>query len=208
MAIKVPRKWIPILKALVHFAALYPLISLYYAAFQDRLGGDPVEAVIHFTGIGALNLLLLSLLLSPLAKKLQMAFLIQFRRMIGLYAFVYGLCHVLNFLFFEVQFDLQLFVDEVFKRPYITVGMAAFLLLLALAATSTHKIRRKMRERWQTLHNFSYLIALLVVINFYWSVKSEIVEPLLYASVYVALMALRRHKLQSWVRRKHSLNKS
>ena len=85
--------------------------------------------------------------------------------------------------------------------------MAAFLLLLALAATSTHMIRRKMRERWQTLHNFSYLIALLVVIHFYWSVKSEIVEPLLYASVYVALMALRRHKLQSWVRRKHSLNK-
>lgn len=208
MAIKVPRKWIPILKGVVHFAALYPLVSLYYEAFQDRLGGDPVEAVIHFTGIGALNLLLLSLLLSPLAKKLQMAFLIQFRRMIGLYAFVYGLCHVLNFLFFEVQFDLQLFVDEVFKRPYITVGMAAFLLLLALAATSTHKIRRKMRERWQTLHNFSYLIALLVVIHFYWSVKSEIVEPLLYASVYVALMALRRHKLQSWVRRKHSLSKS
>ena len=177
-------------------AALYPLINLYYAAIQDRLGGDPVEAVIHFTGIGALNLLLISLLITPIGQRTRMSFLIQFRRMIGLYAFAYALCHMLNFLFFEVQFNLQLFVDEVFERPYITVGMSAFLLLISLAVTSAKTIRQKMRGRWQTLHNFIYLIVLLVVIHFYWSVKSDITGPLTYAALFVILMAFRYKKLR------------
>lgn len=200
MAIDVPRRWIPYFKVLVHLAALYPLINLYYAAFSDQLGGDPVEAVIHFTGIGALNLLLISLLISPLAKRFKLIFLMQFRRMIGLYAFVYALCHILNFLFFEVQFDLQLFIEEVFKRPYITLGMSAFLLLTALAVTSISKLRRKMKNRWQILHNFIYLIALLVVIHFYWSVKSEIIEPLIYFAMYAALMMFRHKKLRGWMK--------
>ena len=177
-------------------AALYPLINLYYAAIQDRLGGDPVEAVIHFTGIGALNLLLISLLITPIARRFRMSFLIQFRRMIGLYAFAYALCHMLNFLFFEVQFNLQLFVDEVFERPYITVGMSAFLLLISLAVTSAKTIRQKMKGHWQTLHNFIYLIVLLVVIHFYWSVKSDISGPLTYAALFVILMAFRYKKLR------------
>ena len=177
-------------------AALYPLINLYYAAIQDRLGGDPVEAVIHFTGIGALNLLLISLLITPIGQRTRMSFLIQFRRMIGLYAFAYALCHMLNFLFFEVQFNLQLFVDEVFERPYITVGMSAFLLLISLAVTSAKTIRQKMKGRWQTLHNFIYLIVLLVVIHFYWSVKSDITGPLTYAALFVILMAFRYKKLR------------
>ena len=151
MAIAVSQKAIPYLKALVHITALYPLVNLYYQAISDRLGADPVEVVIHFTGIGALNLLLISLLISPAAKFFKIGALIQFRRMIGLYAFVYALCHILNFLSFEVQFDLQLFIDEVFERPYITVGMTAFLLLTALAVTSIAKIRRKMKKNWQTL---------------------------------------------------------
>ena len=201
MAIHVPRQWILYLKVLVHLAALYPLIDLYYAAFSDQLGGDPVEAVIHFTGIGALNLLLISLLISPLAKRFKLNFFMQFRRMIGLYAFAYALCHMLNFLFFEVQFNLQLFIEEVFERPYITVGMSAFLLLTALAVTSITKLRRKMKSRWQILHNCIYLVALLVVIHFYWSVKSEIIEPLIYFAMYAALMMFRHKKLRAWVKK-------
>ena len=198
MAIAVSQKAIPYLKALVHITALYPLVNLYYQAISDRLGADPVEAVIHFTGIGALNLLLISLLISPAAKFFKIGALIQFRRMIGLYAFVYALCHILNFLSFEVQFDLQLFIDEVFERPYITVGMTAFLLLTALAVTSIAKIRRKMKKNWQTLHNFTYLIALLGVVHFYWSVKSEIIEPLIYVGLYAILMGFRHQKVQGW----------
>jgi len=198
MAIAVSQKAIPYLKALVHITALYPLVNLYYQAISDRLGADPVEVVIHFTGIGALNLLLISLLISPAAKFFKIGALIQFRRMIGLYAFVYALCHILNFLSFEVQFDLQLFIDEVFERPYITVGMTAFLLLTALAVTSIAKIRRKMKKNWQTLHNFTYLIALLGVVHFYWSVKSEIIEPLIYVGLYAILMGFRHQKVQGW----------
>ena len=114
--------------------------------------------------------------------------------------FVYALCHILNFLFFEVQFDLQLFIEEVFERPYITLGMSAFLLLTALAVTSISKLRRKMKSRWQILHNFIYLIALLVVIHFYWSVKSEIIEPLIYFAMYAALMMFRLKKLRGWMK--------
>ena len=198
MAITVSQKSIPYLKVLVHLAALYPLLNLYYGAVTDQLGGDPVEAVIHFTGIGALNLLLISLLISPLAKRFTLNFLMRFRRMIGLYAFTYALFHMLNFLFFEVQFDVRLFIDEVFERPYITVGMSAFLVLTALAVTSITKLRRKMKGRWQTLHNFTYLIALLAVIHFYWSVKSEIIEPLIYFAIYAALMGFRYNKLRGW----------
>jgi len=198
MAIAVSQKAIPYLKALVHITALYPLVNLYYQAISDRLGADPVEVVIHFTGIGALNLLLISLLISPAAKFFKIGALIQFRRMIGLYAFVYALCHILNFLSFEVQFDLQLFIDEVFERPYITVGMTAFLFLTALAVTSIAKIRRKMKKNWQTLHNFTYLIALLGVVHFYWSVKSEIIEPLIYVGLYAILMGFRHQKVQGW----------
>ena len=196
MANNIPKQWLPRVKFLVHLAALYPLINLYYAAVQDRLGGDPVEAVIHFTGIGALNLLLISLLITPIARRFRVSFLIQFRRMIGLYAFAYALCHMLNFLFFEVQFNLQLFVDEVFERPYITIGMTAFLLLISLAVTSAKTIRQKMKGHWQTLHNFIYLIVLLVVIHFYWSVKSDISGPLTYAALFVILMAFRYKKLR------------
>jgi sulfoxide reductase heme-binding subunit YedZ len=196
MSVAVSQRRVLYSKLAVHLGALYPLINLYYMAFIDRLGGDPVEVVIHFTGIGALNLLLMSLLISPLAKILNMGFLIQLRRTLGLYAFTYATCHILNFLFFEVQFDLVLFIEEIFKRPYITVGMTAFLFLLALAITSTNKMRRRMRRNWQTLHNFTYLVALLVVIHFYWSVKSEIIEPLIYLSIYGVIMGFRYRKLK------------
>ena len=105
--------------------------NLYYLAFVDQLGADPVESVIHFTGIGALNLLLITLCVSPLAKWLKKGYLLQTRRLLGLYAFTYALLHVLNFLAFEIQFDAVFFFSEVIERPYITVGMLAFLLLSA-----------------------------------------------------------------------------
>ncbi len=196
MNLSISKNRIPFFKAILHVVLLYPLVNLYVDAFADRLGADPVEQVIHFTGMGALNCLLISLLVSPMAKLFKLSALLLFRRMIGLYAFFYALCHILNFLFFEVQFDFILFVEEIFKRPYITVGMTAFSILAALAFTSNSKIRRKMKKNWQKLHNFTYLVALLAVIHFYWSVKSDITEPLIYFALYGALMALRNDSLR------------
>ena len=185
-----------ILKTIINFSALLPLLNLYFLAFFDELGADPVEAVIHFTGIGAFNLLLITLSVSPLAKISKQGYLLQTRRLLGLYTFTYAVCHLLNFLAFEVQFDGSLFLSEVIDRPYITIGMVAFLLLTALAVTSFNKLKRKMGKSWQKLHDFSYLIAILVAIHFYWSVKSELTSPLFYAVLTLILLLFRYKKLK------------
>ena len=185
-----------LLKVLIHLGALLPLANLYFLAFKDELGVDPVEMVIHFTGIGALNLLLLTLSVTPIAKITRQGYLLKTRRVLGLYAYTYALFHLFNFLAFEVQFDGALFISEVIKRPYITVGMIAFFGLTALAVTSINKLKRKMGKSWQTLHNFNYLIILLVTIHFYWSVKSELTSPLFYFVVAIALLSFRYKKIK------------
>jgi sulfoxide reductase heme-binding subunit YedZ len=184
------------LKVLIHLGALLPLANLYFLAYKDKLGADPVESVIHFTGIGALNLLLLTLCITPLAKITKHGYILKSRRVLGLYAYTYALFHLLNFLAFEVQFDGMLFVSEVIERPYITVGMIAFFLLTALAITSVNKLKRKMGKSWQSLHNVSYLAILLVTIHFYWSVKSELTSPLFYFLVAILLLLFRYKKIK------------
>jgi len=185
-----------LLKVLIHAGALLPLMNLYFLAFNDEIGADPVETVIHFTGIGALNLLLLTLSVTPIAKIIKQGYLLKTRRVLGLYAYTYALFHLFNFLAFEVQFDGSLFISEVIKRPYITVGMIAFFLLTALAITSINKLKRKMGKSWQSLHNFNYLIVLLATIHFYWSVKSELTSPLFYFVVAIALLLFRYKKIK------------
>jgi len=188
-----------LLKIIIHLAAFFPLFNLYFLAFTDGLGADPVEAVIHFTGIGAFNLLLITLSVSPLAKLIKKGYLLQTRRLLGLYAFSYAVCHLFNFIAFDIQFSGALFLNEVIERPYITIGMLAFLLLTALAVTSLNKLRRKMGKAWQKLHNVSYVIAILVVIHFYWSVKSELTSPLLYALLTLILLLFRYKKLKGMI---------
>lgn len=185
-----------ILKIIIHLSAFLPLFNLYFLAFSDELGADPVEVVIHFTGIGAFNLLLISLCISPLAKITKQGYLLQTRRLLGLYTFAYALCHLLNFLAFEVQFSIELFLSEVIERPYITIGMIGFLLLTALAITSVNKLKRNMGKKWQALHNFSYVIAILVAIHFYWSVKSELISPIFYGVVTLFLLLFRYKKFK------------
>lgn len=186
-----------LLKCFIHLLSLGLLISQYYLAINDQLGGDPVEAIIHFTGIGAFNLLLVTLLISPVAKKFKQAWLMRSRRLLGLYSFTYALCHVLSFWAFEIQFDISLFFEEVIERPYITVGLGAFLILLPLAITSYSKIQRQMGRSWQRLHNWVYVAVMLVAIHFYWSVKSEIIEPSIYILITLLLLALRKKRIKS-----------
>jgi sulfoxide reductase heme-binding subunit YedZ len=189
------------LKIIIHLLVVLPLINLYIAAFNDQLGADPVDAVIHFTGIGALNLLLITLTVSPIAKQFRLSYLLQTRRLLGLYAFSYAIFHLINFLAFEVQFDMALFFAEIFERPYITVGLVAFIFLVALGVTSINSVKRKMGKNWQKLHNFNYLIVLLVVTHFYWSVKSDITEPLIYWIITLLLLRFRFGKLKRWFAR-------
>ena len=187
-----------LLKIAIHLLSFLPLLALYVLAFSDELGADPVKEVIHFTGIGAFNILLVSLLLTPLAKKYRQGYLLQTRRLLGLYSFTYALCHLLSFLAFEVQFDFALFLDEIIERPYITVGMIALIILFSLAVTSITAFKRKMGKRWQCLHNWVYAAGLLIALHFFWSVKSEIIEPGIYAIITIFLLSLRRDKIKRW----------
>jgi methionine sulfoxide reductase heme-binding subunit len=188
-------------KLFIHLAALLPLINAYYLALTDQLGADPVESIIHFTGIGAFNLLLLSLAITPISKRFKISILLKVRRLVGLYSFTYALCHLLNFLVFEVQFDWSLFLNEIIDRPYITIGMIALLTMLALAITSISLLKKRMGKNWQKLHNWVYLAVLLVGIHFYWSVKSEIIEPSIYLFITLMLLAFRFKKFKKKIKK-------
>jgi sulfoxide reductase heme-binding subunit YedZ len=188
-------------KLFIHLGALLPLVNAYYLAFTDQLGADPVESIIHFTGIGAFNLLLLSLLITPISKRFKFSLLLKVRRLVGLYSFTYALIHLLNFLAFEVQFDWSLFLSEIIERPYITIGMAGLLILITLAITSISVLKKRMGQRWQKLHNWVYLAVALVGIHFYWSVKSEIIEPSIYLFITFVLLAFRFKKLKKRIKK-------
>ena len=191
------------LKFLIHLACLLPLIWIYVQAFEDKLGGDPVKAVIHFTGIGALNILLITLVLSMLAKQFKQGWILQVRRLLGIYSFTYAVFHLFNFIVFDLQLDWGLLLSEIIDRPYIMVGMIAVIILLSLAITSVNRLRRLMGKRWQQLHNFSYLALILAVVHFYWSVKSEIIEPSIYIAISMLLLFLKKDKIKRWFVRKN-----
>lgn len=188
-----------LLKSIIHLAALLPLLNIYFLAFTDQLGADPVQRIIHFTGIGALNILLCTLAVTPIAKLFKLGYLLQTRRLLGLYSFVYAFMHITNFLAFDLQFAWSLFFSEIVERPYITIGMLAFILLTALAITSHNTLRAKMGKSWQQLHNAIYLIGVLVVIHFYWSVKSELSSPIIYAVITLSLLLFRYKKIKALI---------
>ncbi len=188
-------------KALLHLGASGFLAILFYLAATDQLGADPVDGLLHYTGIWTLIILFISLAVSPLAKHLPSSDMMRFRRMVGVYAFVFALCHFLTYALFELQLNMSLLGSEIIKRPYITVGMAALLILLALTATSPGKIRRKMGKRWQQLHNGIYLALLLGLLHFTWSQKTFWQEPVFYWLIGLALLALRKDKLIRAVRK-------
>lgn len=190
------------LKVLMHVVALLPIIYLVLAVLGDEAGGDPVQYIIHYTGIGALNTFLITLCISPIAKKFKQGALIQTRRLLGLYVFAYATLHLMAFISLDLLFEWTLFFQETVKRPYIVVGTVAYLLLLALSVTSLNAVRRKMGKRWQQLHNSVYLVAVLVPIHFFWSVKSEIIEPSIYIAVAALLLFFRKSQIQRIFKRK------
>lgn len=183
------------IKVFIHVLAIGFVGNMLYLTITDKIAGDPVDALLHFSGIGSLHFLLLCLLVSPTAKFFKAAGLIRIRRLLGLYAFFYACLHLLSFVFFELQLEWGLILTEIVDRPFITVGFVAWLLLLSLTLTSTKGIQRRMGRRWQSLHNWIYMIAPLIVIHFYWSVKSNIFEPILYAVALTLLLWLRKDKI-------------
>jgi sulfoxide reductase heme-binding subunit YedZ len=194
------------LKTLAHALALLPAILLIGDALHDRLGADPVAALTHQTGEWALRLLLLGLAMSPLRMLLKAAWPIRFRRLIGLYAFFYASLHFAIYLFLDLGsgYWSQIGAD-ILKRPFITVGFTAWLLLLPLALTSNRWMMQLLKKNWQRLHRLVYAIAVLAVLHFWWLVKSDIREPMLYAGILTLLFAFRlKPRVHSWLARKRT----
>jgi methionine sulfoxide reductase heme-binding subunit len=194
-------------KCLVHALALAPLGWLcwqfwrvYSGADIDALGADPVAAIEHFLGIWALRLLLATLAITPLRQLSGQPVLLRFRRMLGLYAFAYASLHFAAYLVLDLGGYWAQVFEEIARRPYITVGFAAWLLLVPLAITSTQGWIRRLGRRWARLHRLVYATAVLAVLHFWWVVKSDIREPLLYAAILAVLLGWRL--VRWWTRRR------
>lgn len=179
------------LKAAAHVLALWPLALLVRGALNDTLGADPVAALTHGTGDWALRLLLLSLAMTPLRRLLGQPWPIRFRRLVGLYAFFYACLHLSIYLVLDLGGYWTQIFEDIAKRPYITVGFSAWLLLLPLALTSTRGWIRRLGRRWGQLHRLVYVAGGLAVLHFLWLVKSDLREPLVYAAVLALLLGLR-----------------
>ncbi|MGP6255506.1 protein-methionine-sulfoxide reductase heme-binding subunit MsrQ [Aeromonas salmonicida subsp. salmonicida] len=195
MVLRLTAVHIKSLRVLVHLGSLGFLLWLGYALPAGLLGGDPVQGLTHYLGKGALNLLLITLLVSPLAKRWRQGQLIKLRRPLGLWCAAWAGLHFMVWLGLDLQFDWRLIGGELVKRSYILVGAVALLLLAALSLTSIPALLRVMGPAWQKLHNWIYAVALLVPVHYWWSVKSGWQEPLIYLLLACALLWPRREKL-------------
>jgi len=179
-------------KVVVFLASAIPFVQLSWGLLRNDLGINPVETLQHTTGDWTLRFLILTLAISPLRKTFRLPELIRFRRMLGLFAFFYVVLHFVTYLGPDQSFNFSGMWDDVAKRKFVTVGFAAFLLLIPLAITSTTGwIRRLGGKRWQALHRSIYASAILGVIHYYWLVKSDVRKPVFYG-VLVGILLLWR----------------
>jgi methionine sulfoxide reductase heme-binding subunit len=189
-------------KPVVFLACLVPVLSLTWRGFHAELGANPIEAITHGTGDWTLRFLLITLAVSPLRKITRQYWLINFRRMLGLFAFFYGFLHLMTYVWLDKFFDVHEMLHDIGKRRFITAGMTAFVLMIPLALTSTKWAIRKLGgKRWQLLHRLIYCSAAAGVIHYIWLVKADLRKPLEYAAVLATLL-LYRAAAWGWSRMK------
>ena len=178
-------------KPVLFLLCTLPFCMLVYNGFTDNLTANPIKEITHFTGEWALRFLLITLSITPLRKITRRNALVRFRRMLGLFAFFYACLHFSTYLVLDQFFDWSEIVLDVAKRPYITVGFTAFVLLIPLAVTSTNKMAQRLGNNWRRLHSLIYPIAILVIFHYLWLVKADILPPVIYGSILCILLALR-----------------
>jgi sulfoxide reductase heme-binding subunit YedZ len=181
------------LKWLVFPACLVPLAHLVYRGFSNTLGPDPVATITHRTGFWTLYFLLISLAITPVRRlHSKLGWLIRFRRMLGLFAFFYGCLHLLTWIWLYSGFDIHAMIQDIYKRPYITAGMAGWICLLVLAVTSPMwMLRRLGGKRWQRIHRLAYVAAVAGVVHYWWIVKSGVLTPWRVTAVLAVLFLAR-----------------
>lgn len=188
------------LKALVFIGSAIPVVLLLAGVAGlagQSLGPNPIREMLHVTGKTSLNMLMITLMVTPARVATGWVALQAVRRTLGLFAFAYVLLHFLIYAVLELDLDFSDLGREIARRPFIIVGMVALLALIPLAVTSTNKMMRKLGRRWQTVHRLIYPISILGVWHYYWQVKADIREPLIYAGLLAALLGYRL-----WLRRR------
>jgi len=181
-------------KPVLFLLCLLPLIILSMRAFDlvsPGLGANPIETLLHELGRWGLKFLLMSLAITPFRRWTGWVWLLRFRRMLGLFAFFYILLHFLCYAILDQSLDFDLIIEDVIKRPYITIGMTGLLLLIPLAITSTKGMMRRLGRRWQKLHRMVYVIGVLGVWHFYWQVKLDALDATIYALILTVLLVTR-----------------
>lgn len=181
-----------VIKPIVFIASLLPLAWLVWGAFNDGLGANPVETITNTTGIWTLRFLAISLAITPIRWLTKWNPLVQLRRMLGLYAFFYGTLHFTTYFVLDQSMMFDGLWEDIVKRPYITVGFTAFVLMIPLALTSTTGwIRRLGGRRWNLLHRLVYISAGLGVLHYWWKVKLDVTDPAVYAVIVAVLLGAR-----------------
>ena len=178
-------------KIWISFVCLLPLARLIALGLSDGLGANPIEFITRSTGTWTLVGLMVTLSITPLRRLSGHAGLTRYRRMLGLFTFFYVCLHFVTYVWLDQFFDPAAIVKDIIKRPFITVGFSAFVLLIPLAATSTRAMIRRLGRRWQQLHRLVYAIAILGVIHYLWLVKKDLTEPLVYGVVLTLLLLMR-----------------
>ena len=183
-----------LIKPLVFVAALGPLAYLLLGAWQGRLGANPIETITRSTGLWTLRFMLITLAVTPLRRLTGLNDIVRVRRMLGLFAFFYGSLHLLTYVWLDQFFDWAAIVKDVAKRPFITAGFSAYVLLVPLAITSTAGMIRRLGGRtWRRLHRLAYVTAALGVVHYWWLVKADIRPPRNYAIVLGVLLLTRAY---------------
>ncbi len=185
------RRYVTLAKLGIILGCCTHVIYLVLGVINDSLGANPIEVLTHQTGEWGLNFLMLSLAVTPLRRLLSWNFLQRFRRLLGLCSFVYVLTHLMIFFVFDHLFDWCSIVMDIVERPYITLGFVGFVLMLPLALTSLDRIQRAMGKRWLQLHRWVYLVGVLGVLHYLLLVKADLLVPMLYAAVLIALLLIR-----------------
>jgi sulfoxide reductase heme-binding subunit YedZ len=185
------KKQLSWIKSFVFLFCLIPVLRLFYLGLQDNLSANPIEFIERSTGFWTLLILLVTLSLTPIRLLTGIAWQIQLRRMLGLFMFFYACLHISVYLWLDYSFVWADITKDIIKHPRILVGFAAFVLTIPLAITSNNAMMKLLRQRWKQLHQLVYFIAILGVIHFWWLVKKDIREPLLFALILAALLGIR-----------------
>lgn len=184
-------KPIDVLKRAIFVAALIPAAALVIGAFTDNLTANPIDYITDQTGDTALTFLIITLTVTPIRRVAGWNEVIKLRRMLGLFAFFYATLHVLTWFVLDQFFDVTSMAADVVKRPFITMGMTTYLLLIPLAVTSNAAMIRRLGRRWQKLHRLAYVAPMTAIIHFWWQVKADIREPRNWALALTVLLAFR-----------------